>query len=104
MATKELTGAIGNDSLNMEALVDYIYYEPKKNIALKDFILNDSIRALIPTGKSVVYYFGDPFYNIVRIRLDKKNKNEILQKGTITSIANLSGGLNGFDVIYNGNI
>ena len=78
MATKKLTGAIGNDSLNMEALVDYIYYEPKKNIALKDFILNDSIRALIPTGKSVVYYFGDPFYNIVRIRLNKKNKNEIL--------------------------
>lgn len=78
MATKKLTGAMNNDSLNMKALVDYIYYEPKKNISVKDFIINDSIRALIPTGKSVVYYFGDPFYNIVRIRLNKKNKNEIL--------------------------
>lgn len=77
-SAKKLTGAIANDTLNMEALVDYIYYEPNKNIALTDFIINDSIRSLIPTGKSVVYYFGDPFYNIVRIRLDKNNKNEIL--------------------------
>lgn len=78
MEAKKLTGAISNDSLNMSALVDYIYYEPKKNIPLKDFILNDSIRSLIPTGKSVVYYFGDPFYDVVRIRLAKNNKDEIL--------------------------
>jgi len=78
MAAKKLTGAINNDSLNMTALVDYIYYEPNKNIPLKDFILNDSIRSLIPTGKSVVYYFGDPFYDIVRIRLAKNKKDEIL--------------------------
>ena len=39
MATKKLTGAMNNDSLNMKALVDYIYYEPKKNISVKDFII-----------------------------------------------------------------
>lgn len=78
MATKKLTGTITNATLNMEAIVDYIYYEPKNNIALNNFIVNDSIRALIPTGKSVVYYLIDPFYNIVRIRLNSRNKNEIL--------------------------
>lgn len=45
----------------------------------------------------------DSIYGYLRKALKLKNKNEILQKGTITSIANLSSGLNGFDVIYNGN-
>lgn len=78
IGSQKQTGVISNDSLNMTALVDYIYYEPNKNIPLNDFILNDSLRSLIPTEKSVVFYLGDYFYDIVRIRLAKNNKNEIL--------------------------
>lgn len=104
MEAKKLTGAISNDSLNMTALVDYIYYEPKKNIPLKDFILNDSIRGLIPTGKSVVYYFGDPFYDIVRIRLAKNNKGEILNVAlNDASMLDRENDLSEFANVVNGN-
>ncbi|MBR2238733.1 MAG: hypothetical protein IJ887_12845 [Prevotella sp.] len=66
------------DSVKKGRLVDYIYYEPKKSIILHDFILNDSLLGLVPTGESVVYFIDDPFHNVVRFRLDRKNKNEIL--------------------------
>ena len=74
----KLIGGILEDTLKMNELVDYIYYEPNKNIKLKSFVLNDSISQLIPQGKSVVYYIGDSFNNIVRFRLAKDNKGEIL--------------------------
>ena len=61
-----------------KAIVDYIYYEPKKHIKLDDFVYNDSLRAIIQKGTSVVYYIYDEFNNIVRFRLDSKNRSEIL--------------------------
>lgn len=60
------------------SLVDFIYYEPINNIKLFDFIHNDSVCSLIPQKESVVYYIGDDFGNILRIRLNKDNKNEII--------------------------
>lgn len=75
---KKLTGGILEDTLINDELVDYIYYEPNKNVPLKSFIKNDTILKQIPQGKSVVYYVGDPFRNFIRFRLAKENKGEIL--------------------------
>ena len=75
---KKLTGGILEDTLVNDELVDYIYYEPNKNVPLKSFIKNDTILKQIPQGKSVVYYVGDPFRNFIRFRLAKENKGEIL--------------------------
>jgi len=75
---KKLTGGILEDTLINDELVDYIYYEPNKNVPLTSFIKNDTILKQIPQGKSVVYYVGDPFRNFIRFRLAKENKGEIL--------------------------
>lgn len=99
MVDKKLTGGILEDTLINNELVDYIYYEPNKNIPLKSFIKNDSILKLIPQGKSVVYYVGDPFRNFIRFRLAKEDKGEILnialndvsmfqEQNTLVSIVN----------------
>ena len=64
-----------------KSLVEYIYYEPSKNLMLSEFVLSDSLRALMQGKSSNVYYIGDEFYNIVRFRLEKGNKNEIVNVG-----------------------
>ncbi len=61
-----------------DALVDYIYYEPKDNIKLVDFIIKDSLRTLIQNKKSEVFYIVDGICNSpVRIRLFRKKRDEI---------------------------
>ena len=61
-----------------EAIVDYIYYEPKNNIKLKDFVYSDSLCAIIQKETSVVYYIYDEFNNFIRFRLDSDNREEIV--------------------------
>ena len=61
-----------------DALVEYIYYEPKDNIKLVDFIIKDSLRTLIQNKKSEVFYIVDGICNSpVRIRLFRKKRDEI---------------------------
>ena len=60
------------------ALVEYIYYEPNSNIKLTDFVAKDSLRSFIQSKSSNVYYIGDKFSNIVRIRLANNDKSEIV--------------------------
>lgn len=60
-----------------KAIVEYIYYEPKSNIKLKDIVINDSLCNILRNSQANVHYIGNKFYDIVRIRLNDKNKDEI---------------------------
>lgn len=60
------------------AIVDYIYYEPKTHLKLVDFLRSDSLREIIQDETTVVYYFCDEFNNFVRFRLSNDNREEIV--------------------------
>ena len=58
--------------------VEFLYFEPDKDIALEKFVTEENLLQDIKEKKCNVYYIADVFGNIIRIRINSEDRNKIL--------------------------
>lgn len=68
---------VENITSNKSKNVEFLYFEPDKDIALDKFIIDENLLQKIKEKKCNVYYVADVFGNFIRIRINPEDRNKI---------------------------